>query len=290
MNSKFLGTSFILTSALFYGSYGIWSRLMVGSFGEFSQAWTRGLLLLIVVLLINWKYKLFKPINKQDWKWFITIALAGGLNQAPYFLGFEHLTIGTATLLFYAALVVGGYVLGKIFFAEKLGLVKWISLVVAMLGMLTIYGFSLTPSQIFPATMTLLAGLMGASTVILPKKLVGSYHELQMMVGYFGMQVIFNFPLSILMNNPLPELSLSVPWLGQIAYAGAMMLANLAAIKGFGYLDPSIGSLIGLAEILFGVLFGVMFFGENLSMGVIIGGMLITLAAALPSIKLSKPQ
>ncbi len=85
------------------------------------------------------------------------------------------------------------------------------------------------------------------------------------------------------MSNPLPELSLSVPWMGQVAYAGAMMLANLAAIKGFGYLEPSIGSLIGLAEILFGVFFGVMFFGENTSLAMIVGGVLIVVAAAIPS-------
>jgi drug/metabolite transporter (DMT)-like permease len=284
MNTKTLGSSYILLSAFFYGSYGIWSRLMVGSFGEFSQAWTRGLALMILVLLINWKAKLFVPIKRADWKWFVVIALAGGLNQAPYFFGFEHLAIGTATLLFYAALVVGGYVLGKVFFAEKLGAMKLASLGIAMLGMLAIYGFSLTPAQIFPATMTVVAGLMGASTVILPKKLVGSYHELQMMVGYFGMQVLFNLPLSVVMNNPLPSLGLNTPWLAQLGYAIAMMSANLAAIKGFSYLEPSIGSLIGLAEILFGVVFGVLLFGEVMTMGVWVGGAMIVLAAALPSL------
>jgi len=66
-------------------------------------------------MLLNTKMRFLKKIEKKDWKWFLIIATAGGLNQAPYFLGFEHLTIGTATMLFYAALVVGGYILGKIF-------------------------------------------------------------------------------------------------------------------------------------------------------------------------------
>lgn len=284
MNNKTFGTSYILISALFYGSYGIWSRLMVGAFGEFSQAWTRGLLLLVVVLLINWKLKFIKKIEKKDWKWFLAIALAGGINQAPYFLGFEHLSIGTATLLFYASLVVGGYVLGKIFFNERMTLVKIASLIVAILGMVLIYGFTLTPSQMFPASMTILAGLLGASTVILPKKLIGNYHELQIMLGYFICQVLFNYPMALIMGDALPMLQLSTPWLGQLGYAVAMMLANMAAITGFGYLDPSIGSLIGLAEILFGVMFGVLLFGEVLGAGVIAGGICIILAAALPSL------
>lgn len=284
MNHKLKGINLILISAMFFGSYGVWSRLMVGSFGEFSQAWTRGLSLLIVVLIANWKWKLFRKIKREDWKWFVPIAMAGGLNQAPYFFGFEHLNIGTATLLFYAALVVGGYVLGKIFFNEKLTSVKMTSLIIAIGGMLSIYGWSLTSSQIFPATMTVLAGLMGASTVILPKKLIGNYNELQMMAGYFLLQVVFNLPLSIWLADPLPPMTLNAAWGGQLGYALAMLLANMAAITGFGYLEPSIGSLIGLAEILFGIIFGIVLFGELLSAGVVIGGILIILAAALPSI------
>lgn len=284
MNKKMVGTSYILISALFYGSYGIWSRLMVGAFGEFSQAWTRGLLLLVVVLLLNWKLKFIKKIEKKDWKWFLAIAIAGGINQAPYFLGFEHLSIGTATLLFYASLVVGGYILGKIFFKESMTVIKIVSLLIAILGMVLIYGFTLTPSQMFPASMTVLAGLLGASTVILSKKLIGNYHELQIMLGYFICQVLFNYPMALILGDALPVLQISTPWLGQLGYAIAMMLANMAAITGFEYLDPSIGSLIGLAEILFGVMFGVLIFGEVLGAGVITGGICIILAAALPSL------
>ena len=284
MNNKTVGTSYILISALFYGSYGVWSRLMVRSFGEFSQAWSRGLILFVVVLLLNWKMKFIKRIEKCDWKWFLTIALAGGLNQAPYYMGFEHLTIGTATLLFYATLVVGGYILGKVFFAEKLTIAKISSLVIAIVGMVVIYGISLSQSQLVPASMTVLAGIMGASTVILPKKLVGNYHELQIMFGYFLMQVIFNYPMAQLMGDQLPTLELNAAWGGQLGYALVMMLANLAAIKGFSYLEPSIGSLLGLAEILFGIGLGVILFGESLGTGVIVGGLLIILAAALPSL------
>lgn len=284
VGNKALGTNYILISALFYASYGVWSRLMVGAFGEFSQAWTRGLILLAVVLLLNLKMKFFKRIKKADWKWFIAIAMAGGINQAPYFLGFKHLTIGTATLLFYAALVVGGYILGRVFFQERITPVKMFSLVVALLGMLSIYGFTLTHAQLFPASMTVLAGLLGASTVVLPKKLVGNYHELQIMIGYFVLQVVFNLPIAILLNNPLPDLQLNTAWLGQLGYAAAMMIANLAAIAGFARLEPSIGSLIGLAEILFGVMFGILLFGESVGMGVLAGGGLILLSAAIPSL------
>src|SRR3972149_3760018 len=152
------GALFILISAFFYGTYGIWSRLMSQSFGEFSQAWTRGLMLLILVLVLNFKLKFFKPIAKKDWPWFIAIALAGGLNQAPYFIGFKYLSIGTATMLFYAALVAGGYIIGKLVFNEKITVTKLISLILALCGMAAIYHFTLQPGQFIPAALTIMAG------------------------------------------------------------------------------------------------------------------------------------
>jgi drug/metabolite transporter (DMT)-like permease len=285
MKNQTKGVIFILISAIFYASYGIWSRLMGHDFGEFTQAWTRGLFLLIAIVFLNFKFKIYKPFKKSDWPWFIMIALAGGLNQAPYYYGFQHLNIGTATLLFYASLVIGGYLQSKLALKEKFTTTKIISLIIAISGISLIYRFSLTPSQIIPALLTCLAGFLGASTVVLTKKLSGNFHELQIMIGYFIMQVIFNLPLAIILNETLPDLTHSTAWLAQLAYAVSLFLANFSAIEGFKYLEGSIGSLIGMAEILFGVLFGILLFGEFLTFPTIIGGLLIILAATLPNLR-----
>lgn len=282
--NKSKGILYILTSAFFFATYGIWSRLMSGAFGEFSQAWSRGLLLLIFVLLVNAKTKIFKPMAKKDIKWFALIALVG-LNQAPYYFGFEHLSIGTATMLFYAALVVGGYLIGKLFFQEKFTHVKIISLLLAFAGMATIYRFSLTSEQILPASLTIIAGLMGAVSVVMPKKLTENYPEMQIMSSYFLVMFVANGVLSLLLNQSLPPFSQTTAWMAWLTYAIALMIANLSAIKGFTYLEASIGSLVGLAEIIFGIIFGIILFGEALTPGIIIGGILILTSAALPNLK-----
>jgi len=255
------------------------------SFGEFTQAWTRGLFLLIVIILANLRFKVYKPFKKTDWPWVIIIALAGGINQAPYYFGFQHLSIGTATLLFYASLVIGGYIQSNLALKEKITPIKFISLVIAILGMGLIYRFSLTPSQILPAILTCFAGFLGAATVVLTKKLSSNFHELQIMIGYFIAQVVFNLPLAIILNETLPALTHSTAWLAQLAYAISLFTANFTAIEGFKYLEGSIGSLIGMTEILFGILFGFMFFSEILTPLTLVGGLLIILAAALPNLR-----
>lgn len=284
MKSRTKGTFFIITSAFFYGTYGVWSKIMGHSFGEFTQAWTRGLFLLIVIFLVNLKLKVFKPFKKSDWPWFLIIALAGGLNQAPYYYGFQHLEIGTATLLFYASLVIGGYIQSKLALKEKISIIKLISLIIAIAGMGLIYRFSLQPNQILAAILTCIAGFLGAATVVLTKKLSTNFHEFQIMIGYFIMQILINAPLSLIFQETLPNITHTSSWLAQLGYATSLFIANFAVIEGFKYLEGSIGSLIGMVEILFGILFGYLFFAEILTPSTLVGGLLIILAAALPNL------
>lgn len=278
------GTMYILISSFFYASYGVWARLMGGVFGEFNQAWTRGLLLLIFVLIYGWHKGIFKPIPRADWRWFLVIALCGGLNQAPYYLGFQGLGVGTGTVIFYAALLIGGYLIGAIFFKEKLGLIKVGSLLLALIGIGMIYQLSITPDQLFYALAMVVAAMMGSVAAVLPKKLSGKYHEFQIMFGYFVVMVIANGVLSTIVGETLPDLSNTTAWLGQLGYAVAMLLANAAVIEGFRYLEASVGSLIGLAEIILGVMFGHLLFFEPIGSGVMVGSSLVALAAALPSV------
>lgn len=283
MNSRSRGTVFILISSVFYASYGIWSRMMGGYFGEFSQAWTRGLVLLIFVLIYGTYKSIFRKIPMEDWKWFGIIALCGGLNQAPYYYGFQGLGVGTGTVIFYAALLIGGYLIGSIFFKEKMGITKLASLLLAVIGIVTIYQLSLTVDQVFPALVMIMAALMGSVAAVLPKKLSGTYHELQIMMGYFIVMVVANGILAWFFGEKLPIGSSITPWLGQLGYITAMLLANVTVIEGFRHIEASVGSLIGLVEIILGVIFGYLFFAESIGVATVVGGLLILMAAALPS-------
>ena len=284
MKNKIKASALIAVSAFFYASYGIWSRLMSGAFSEFNQAWIRGLLLLSILIPFGLWQKKFNKIEKSDRKWFLIIALAGGLNQAPYFYGFEHLPVGTATLLFYSMLTIGAYVIGKIFFKEKITLIKYLSLALAILGLCIIYSFSLNSSQFIPAILVMMAGLMGASVVVFSKKLSSNYSETQILTNTFGAMFIVNLFFSLLLKEGLPDLTNTQPILGQLGYTGAMLIANAAVVAGFKGLEPSLGAMIGLLEIVFAIIFGLLLFGETLSPGIVVGIILMLIAILLPDL------
>lgn len=282
MNNTTKGSLYIIISAIFYASYGIWSRLMSDGFGEFNQAWTRGVILLVAVIAYLLATGSFKPIKSTDRKWFIIIGLCGSLNQAPYFFGFEHLPLGTAILIFYASLTLAGYILGKFAFGETIDRPKQISFILAIIGMSIIYKFSLTNDQLLPAILMSIAGFMGGTAGILPKKLSSCYSEPQILVSYLSLMIVANYPLSLFFGENLPPLTQTTAWIPQLGYAASMLIANLTVIAGFKYIEASIGTLIGLVEILFGVLFGYFLFGETLSLTTYLGAGLILFSASFP--------
>lgn len=289
MNDKTKGISMITLSAVLFGSYGIWSRIMGHSFGEFSQAWTRAILMLVIFVPLAIFWKQLRSIKRKDVKWFLIISTLGALNQAPYYYAFSNLSIGTATLLFYAALTVWTYILGMIFFKEKITAIKFISLVLAIVGIGTIFQFSLQPSQIMAALSAVLAGMMGGTFVTLSKKISGTYSPLQIILIDVVVMFVANLIIDIAFHTVLfPSFSDFPRWLAVLAYAGALIGANVAVIYGFKYVEPSVGALLGLTEILFAAVFGLLIFKDVLTASTLIGGLFILVAAALPNINLKR--
>jgi drug/metabolite transporter (DMT)-like permease len=277
------GSVLVALSALFYASYGIWSKLMTGVFSEFNQAWIRAALLLAVLFPFGVLTRSFQKIRPTDRKWFVIISLAGGLNQAPYFYGFRYLPVGTATLLFYVLLTLGAFIIGKFFFAEKITRSKYVSLVLGIIGLFLLYRFSLSTEQIIPALLTCLSGCMGAGIVVFSKKLSSNYSETQILTSVFISMFFGNLVLSLLLQEPLPELTV-LPWAAQILYAITMLIANAMVVAGFRFLEPSIGGLLGLLEVIFAIVLGVIFFQESVTPQMMLGSVCILLAAALPNL------
>ncbi len=96
---KTKGISLILISALMFGSYGVWSRLMGGQdFGAFYQGWTRAFIIVLILFPFLYFRKEIVKIDKNDRKWLVVFMIFTSLTQAPIFYAFNHMDIGSATL------------------------------------------------------------------------------------------------------------------------------------------------------------------------------------------------
>ena len=278
------GIYLVLLSSLMFGSYGIWSRLMGGFFDPFYQGWTRGLIILVILVpYLLWKKQII-PIQRKDWGWFVTFMCFTSLTQAPLYYAFNHMDIGTATVLFFATMLLTVYVVGFGFLEEKVTKVKVLAFLVACMGLLVTFSFSLLSFSLFAASMAIVNGIASGTEISSSKKLTGTYSALYVTWLSWLMVVFTNFPVSIMLGETQPLPSLSIEWLYQLGYVGASLVAFWAVIEGFKYVEASIGGLLGLLEVVFSILLGMLFFHEVLTLRVGVGALLVILAAALPHI------
>jgi len=276
--------SLILISALMFGSYGLWSRLMGQDFGVFYQGWTRAFIISIILLPILYFRKEIVRIEKGDWKWLYIFLIFTSLTQAPLFYAFNHMDIGSATLLFFVTMLLTMYVIGFVFLGEKMTKVKLISFALALIGMYLVFSFSLTAFTLLAVLMAILNGIASGGEVSFSKKLSGKYSPLYLAWLCWLIIIPTNGVASILLGETQYLPSFNIAWLYQLGYVIAGIVGFWFVMEGLKHVEASVGGLLGLLEIVFSITFGILIFKEALTTKIIIGGLIIILASALPYI------
>lgn len=277
------GVLLILISALMFGSYGVWSKLIGDSFGVFYQGYTRAIIISLILFPILFYTKQIIPIKRSDWKWLSVFLIFTSATQAPIFYAFNHMDIGSASLLFFVSMLLTMYLVGFVFLNEKLSQLKAVSFILAVAGLYFVYSFSVEAFTFLAASMAVLNGIASGGEVAFSKKLSGDYSPLYLTA--LSWLIIFptNAALSILMGETQVIPSRDIVWLWQLGYLVAGLFAFWFVIAGLKHIEASIGGLLGLLEIIFSIVFGIIIFGESLTQRLIFGGLLILSAASLPN-------
>lgn len=277
------GIILILISAFMFGSYGIWYRLMGPSgFGAFYQGWTRALIIVFILLpFLLWKKEIIR-ISKNDWWWMFVYLLFTSLTQAPMFYAFNHMDIGTATLLFFVTMLLTMYVVGFVFLNEQITKTKFVSFALAFLGMYLVFSFSLKTFTLLAALMAVLNGIASGGEVSFSKKLSDKYSALYLTWLSWLIIAISNGAVSIFIGETQYLPSFNIVWLYQMISVVTGIIGFWFIVEGLKHLEASIGGLLGLLEIVFSITLGILVFGEVLTIQTLIGGFVIMVAAALP--------
>jgi drug/metabolite transporter (DMT)-like permease len=289
--AKRKGYAMILASALCFGSYGVWSRLLGKEFGVFFQGYVRSAIILAVLFPLMFIGKHFKPIAKGNRKWFSITMLFTLFTQAPLYFAFNHLPLGTATFMFYAAFVITSYCVGWIFLSEKMSRVKIVSLFLSLIGLGFTFGLSLATFSVGALLLAAFSGMASGGEVATSKKSTVHYSSLQITFYSWILILATHFPASLFFEEKQISPSFNAEWLAMLGYAASGLGGFWLVIEGFKHVDASLGSLIGLLEILFAVVFGVLFFNDHITIEVLLGGLVIILAAVLPDVyALKRPK
>jgi len=282
--SRLGGYGIILLSSLLFGSYGVWSRLMGASFQPFYQAWVRSAIILLLMLPFMVIGKSFRKPAKDDLRKIGVYILFCVFTQVPLYFAFNNAPIGTVQLIFYSVFVITVFLVGSKYLGERITRVKITSLALAFVGLLIIFGvsaISFAPLGLFLAALN---GVASGGEVATSKKIPDHYPPA--LIAFWGwvFTLGIHLPISLLIGERQPLPTLSSAWLWLILYSIVNAAAFWLVITGFRRVDASIGSLIGLMEVVFAVVFGSIIFHEALTLDVLIGGVLIISAAMLPDL------
>lgn len=280
-SGHFRGTLLVLLSSVLFASYGIWSKLLGLDFGIFYQGWVRSLIVLIILIPIAVITHQWGKIERKDYRWILIPVLFGAATQAPLYYAFVHAGIGISSVIFFTTFLLMSYAVGWLL-GEDITRVKVTSFLLALVGLVLTFGLSIKEFAILALLAAALNGVASGGEVSTTKKVTGRYSSLQISIFIWIGIVVTNLPASLLLGEPqlIPEFS--APWLAMLLYAVAGVIGFWAVVEGFKYIDASIGSLVGLFEIVFGIMFGVIFFSESVTPSIVVGSLLILVAAALP--------
>lgn len=221
-----------------------------------------------------------EKIFPEGWRLLMVASLLNALRMFFYFAGYTYTSIGTAVILLYTwpifAVIYSIIFLKEPFSWKKTGLVA-----MAFAGVVLIYGEkvnTLSRQEMFGVVSILFSAMVYAGTIIIFKYRAAGISRWQS-VFFQNFAGSFLFLPFFFINSPAPtpfQYSLSTAYSVLIGLAGFGLL--FSALQ---KIEASRVSLINYLEVISAVALGIVLFNEELSKGIVVGGILILTSAFL---------
>jgi drug/metabolite transporter (DMT)-like permease len=284
-NSKApLGASLVVVSSFFYASYGIWTKLMGNFFGGYTASALRSVLVLIILVPIAIRYRKFEPINlKRSWRWLGAMLLGSLIVWGPLYYAILHAGVGISIGTNYASYLIGMFLLGWFIAKERFTKDTAAAAAVCIVGLGLVFIPSVKGFGWEALAAAFMSGL-GAAFVTFASKQI-HYNPIQTTLALWVTSAIANIFMTFVVSEARPATGWHIQWLYLVFFAIASIFASWSLIKGLKIIDAGAAGVLGLLEIVFGAVFGVILFREKIGPIVLLGMTLIITAAAIPYIK-----
>jgi drug/metabolite transporter (DMT)-like permease len=279
-----LGASLIVVSSFFYASYGIWTKLMGNFFDGYTATVFRSTLVVAILIIMAIKLKAFEPLKiNKNWHWMLGMLIASVFTWGTLYYAILHAGVGISLSVAYAGIVIGMFLFGKLFVGEKFTKDKALSTVLGIAGLALIFSPSMHSFGLLSLLAALISGLSSAANGVFVKCI--HYSTTQSAMALWATGIVANLLIVILFGKPWPSFAWHIQWLYLVIFSLASVIASWSFVRGLKLIDAGAAGILGLMEIVFGVLFGVILFHEKLGLLVILGIAAIIAAAAVPYIR-----
>ena len=254
-------------------------------FGGYTASALRSVLVLLILVPIALFYRQLGKIDwRQNWRYFAGMVVASAFVWGPLYFAILEAGVGISLAITYAGIVSGMFIFGWLFAGERLTRDKWISIALGLVGLWLVFSPTIASGFGWLALVAaLVSGLSSAANSVIAKKM--PLNATQATVFLWFASVIANIPMAFVLREDMPSVGWHMEWVYLVIFAVASIIASWAFIKGVKLIEAGAAGVIGLLEIVFGVLFGVVFFSEQPGLMVLSGVAVIIVAAAIPYIK-----
>jgi drug/metabolite transporter (DMT)-like permease len=198
------------------------------------------------------------------------------------FLAFNNLSIGTVYFLFYSTMTFTGILMGKVLFKERMDLGKYLALILVCIGLVIMFSESFAVGKIVYVLYALLVGVMFGFHNNFSKKISNRHHPLQIFFIAAVISFAVSLVLAIIYSEPMPKAGFDISYIWILIYGAIVLLADIFMINGYRRIEAQVASMIMPSEAIIAALFGWILFKDKMSTNIIIGGVLIIIAAMIP--------
>ncbi len=289
-----IGIYYLLLSAFLYSLMPVMIRLLGGGgIPPMSQVFLRYIFAFLsaaTYFFVVTKSKFH--INKKDLPLFaFTTIFCYALTNLFFTYAILYTQVGNALFLFYSYGILTP-LLGFIILKEKINKYQGAALVLSLIALYLLFQPNSIPTWKIGGFFALMAAL-GQSVFVIARRKLGSYPAKLIMVSNTLVGVLSIGLLAVVMENKFyfqgGVISLSPQtWLVTILFGIDNFLAWFMMSKGFELFEATVGSLILLVEIVFGIILALIFFKEIPTVMTVVGGLLIFLSSVAVIFKSNK--
>lgn len=279
-----LGATLVVISSFFYASYGIWTTLMGDFFGGYTASALRSVVVVALLIPMVSLAHQWEPIRfKKNWKYLVGLTASSLFIWGPLYYAILNAGIGLALTVNYACIVIGVFFFGWIMAGERLTKDKILAACLGMIGLALVFLPGTTDVPMLALGAAVLSGLGTSFGMVIAKKI--PYNSGQTTTALWVTSVVANVFMALVLRESYPSFGLHVEWAYLVLFAVASVVATWSLVKGIKLIEAGAAGILGLLEIVFGVLFGVVFFHENPTPLALVGVATIIVASAIPYIK-----
>lgn len=253
-------------------------------FGGYLASGIRSGMVVLILLPLAYVYKQFEPIHwRRNWRYMVGTFIASLFVWGPLYYAILHAGVGISLAVNYASIVIGMFLLGWLLNKERFTGDKLLATILGFIGLAFVFSPGTGHVNLMPLLAAMLSGFAASANMVIAKKL--PYNATQSTWIFWVLSALANICMAVILQEKIPVIGWHMEWLYLFIFAVASVAASWLFIKGLKLIEAGAAGILGLLEIVFGVLFGIELFHERLSFLVCIGISIIILATVIPYVK-----